>query len=110
MFRKLLFSIVAVIIIGVAAFNVSLFLNSEAKVNVTLASIVSLAKGEDGYGKCTPTSEEIISSHNPNLKHEYFYCESGGNQKCDEGEHTYWFIENNWKIMDSYCIPAPWCN
>ena len=94
--KKIVLSICAAAIIGLAVINLNLALNSESNANLTLASIISLAKGEDPSGKgCTPGSS-VDDNYGCSIYY-YWWCSSGGSESdCEAG------------IMHDYCGTIRW--
>jgi len=74
--KKVFLGIVGAAIIALAAINLNLALNSDSNVNLTLASVVSLAKEEWGGpgGKCAVCLQKI----------DECTCEGGITILCDQ--------------------------
>lgn len=82
--KKILLSVCAAAIVALAVINLNLVLNSEYDIDFTLASIVSLANGENpenegGYQGAT----EVIDV---DCETQFYYtCDLGSKSGCDMG-------------------------
>ena len=87
--KKALLGVIAVAIVALAAFNLNLALNKEAKVSVDLSNPVSLAQGEGGEeGRCL---QKITHTYLWECWYWTIYaCNKGGNELyCDSGDLYY---------------------
>ena len=88
--KKALIGVIAVAIVALAAFNLNLILNKEAKVSVDLSNPLSLAQGEGLIGWCDYTLYQITWGD----------CEQLFAYRCIEGENIFCFDgDSKWNCL-----------
>ena len=81
--KKVILSIGTLAIVALAVLNVNLTFNSESKVNVEFANMLSVAQNESGGGNCATIA--VIMNDGCFTSVDY-YCATGGNDyDCKKG-------------------------
>ena len=93
--KKIILCMGAVAVVALAAFNLNLSLNKEAKVNVEFASTQSVAQNEGGEGKCN--QQVYMTPIDDCWFHSIYYCTSDGSSpRCLNGWSDMNFCDDGW--------------
>ena len=88
MLKKSILAVCAAVILGLAAFNLNLEFKSEVDANLSLASMFSVAKNEDGGGgKCEQKSKHTIYWGGETTE---WWCVLGSDKICYLGKDERW--------------------